>query len=246
MAGYRWNQAELAAGYDAAAEFIHPHYLELQDAILELLPFDCEAEFLLVDLGGGSGRLAERFLARFPQAEAIVVDQSPAFLEIAERRMKGAAGRGRCLQSRLQDDWISRLPRVPAAIVSMSAIHHLLPEEKRELYARCAAALAPGGVFLNGDEVRPEAEADYLAICRTWVNHMHRVIAAGLIPAPMCDALRKWEERNVKQFGQPRVSGDDCHETLDAQLAYFRDGGFSRADAPWRKPLWAVLRGIKG
>jgi SAM-dependent methyltransferase len=245
MPEYRWNQSDLAAGYDTAAEHVHPHYLELQETILNLLPFASDAEALLVDLGGGSGRLAERFLKRFPNARAVVVDQSPAFLEIAARRMAGSGGRGLCIESRLQEDWLGNLPAAPAAIVSMSAIHHLAPAEKQSLYRQCYEALAPGGVLLNGDEVRPEADDDYLAECRTWAAHMHKVIDAGLIPPSMGDAMRTWEERNVTQFGQPRRSGDDCHETSDAQLDYYRAAGFASADAPWQKQLWAVLRGRK-
>src|SRR5688572_10540493 len=73
MGEYRWNVADYAAGYDAAAEYIHPHYLEVQQMVLDLLPLDADAEFLLVDAGGGSGRLAERFLMRFRSAHALVL-----------------------------------------------------------------------------------------------------------------------------------------------------------------------------
>lgn len=245
MPEYRWNQHELAAGYDAAAEHIHPHYRELQTRILELLPFSENAEFLAVDLGGGSGRLAERILNEFSRARVVVIDQSAAFLEIAARRMAAFGDRGMCLQSRLQDDWDSQPSERPNALVSMSAIHHLEPAEKKSLYGRCAKVLLPGGVFLNGDEVRPESDTDYLAECRTWAAHMHRVMDAGEVPEPMCDALRKWEERNVTRFGALRKSGDDCHETAEAQLKYFREAGFAVADLPWQRQLWAVLRGVK-
>jgi tRNA (cmo5U34)-methyltransferase len=246
MADYRWNQLQLAAGYDAAAKHIHPHYVELQDVILGLVPFAPESEFLLVDAGGGSGRLAEKGLRRFSRARVVVVDQSPAFLDLARRRLEPFGDRAACIVSRLQDDWCAQLPAAPGAIVSMSAIHHLDPQEKRTLYARCHDALVPGGVLMNGDEVRPEGDADYLAECREWAAHMHRVIDTGLVPPPMCDALRQWEERNVGQFGKERHSGDDCHETIAAQLAYYRTAGFSRVDTPWHKQMWAVLRGVKG
>lgn len=245
MAQYRWNQSDLAAGYDKAAEHVHPFYLELQETVLNLLPFDSSAEMLLVDLGGGSGRLAEKFLIRFPHSRAVVVDQSAAFLEIAAQRMANCENRGMCIESRLQEDWLGKLPAPPAAIVSMSAIHHLSPNEKQVLYRQCYQALPPGGTLLNGDEVRPTGDDDYLALCRDWATHMQQVIAAGLIPPAMEGAMRKWEERNVTQFGQPRQSGDDCHETIDAQLAYFQAAGFATADAPWQKKLWAVLRGVK-
>jgi SAM-dependent methyltransferase len=245
MAEYRWNQSELAAAFDASAQHVHPYYPELQDAILDLLPFGSDDQFLLVDLGGGSGRLVEKFLRRFPQARAAVVDQSAAFLELARSRLEPFAYRAAFVLSRMQDDWPARLPARPRAIVSMSAIHHLEPAEKQTLYRRCCDTLEPGGVLLNGDEVRPEGDAEYLAACRAWVAHKERMIAAGVIPPPMADALRNWEERNVKQFGQPRKSGDDCHETIAAQLGYYRAAGFRTTDAPWQKEMWAVLRGGK-
>src|SRR5436190_14978664 len=119
---YRWNKAEFAAGYDEAAAHIHPHYLSMQQTILDLLPQSPDERFLLVDAGGGSGRLAALFLERFPQASAIVVDQSEAFLELAAQRMAPFAPRGTTILARLQDDWWSKLPTPPGAIVSMSAI----------------------------------------------------------------------------------------------------------------------------
>ena len=243
---YRWNESDLAAGYDAAAEHIHPYYVELQETIVNLLPFDAQADCLFVDAGGGSGRLADKILRRFSRSRAVLVDQSAAFLKLAQARLKPFGERAALIEVRLQDDWPSRLPCAPAAIVSMSAIHHLAPEEKAALYRQCHDVLSPGGILLNGDEVRPADDDQYLAECRHWVAHMQRIIEAGLVSGPMSDAMRKWEMRNVGQFGQPRKSGDDCHETIDAQLDYFRAAGFDVADTPWHERLWAVLRGVKG
>ena len=67
-ASYRWDSSEAAEAYDAAAPAIHPFYEQVQEEILSLLPFGAEEVFELVDLGGGSGRLAERVLERFAGA----------------------------------------------------------------------------------------------------------------------------------------------------------------------------------
>ena len=59
MPAYRWNTSDFAAGYDAAAQIIHPHYLAIQDAILDLLtPIllptpDSPLPSLVIDLGVG-------------------------------------------------------------------------------------------------------------------------------------------------------------------------------------------------
>jgi tRNA (cmo5U34)-methyltransferase len=242
---YRWNTSDFAVGYDAAAEVVHPHYREVQDQILSLLPAELEGGGLVVDLGGGSGRLVERILDNRPGANAIVLDQSEPFLALAERRLARFGQRATCMMARLQDDWPALLPTAATAIVSMSAIHHLEPAEKQALYRQCFDALKPGGVLLNGDEVRAADDDTYRKQLEAWADHMRRSIAAGKVPAVFHDALDKWIERNVGRFGEPKHSGDDCHETISAQLGYFCAAGFATADCPWQRDLWAILRGVK-
>ena len=239
---YRWNSTAFAEGYDQAAEIIHPRYLEIQDAILSLLRSDLQEGDLVVDLGGGSGRLVERILDRWP-VTAIVVDQSEPFLALAERRLARFGSRAICVLAKLQDRWLDQLPARPSAIVSMSAIHHLDPAEKQQLYRQCREALLPGGVLLNGDEVRAEDNDQYRADLWAWAGHMRFAMAGGSIPASFHPALEKWIDRNVTRFGEPKHSGDDCHETIAVQLGYLRAAGFATADCPWRQALWAVLRG---
>ncbi len=245
MTTYRWSKAEFAAGYDAAAEFIHPLYTELQDQIITLLPFAEDQAFLLVDAGGGSGRLAAKVLDRYPHAHAVVMDQSEPFLELATQNLAAFGDRGRTLLARLQDDWFAQLPQPPNAIVSMSAIHHLSPLEKQTLYQRLHDALAPEGVLLNGDEIRPANDAAYLLELERWSDHMRGMQDSSQIPAQMAEILDLWREKNISLFGQPKKSGDDCHETVMVQLEYLRAAGFAEVDAPWQQRMWAILRGRK-
>ncbi|MCI0362213.1 MAG: class I SAM-dependent methyltransferase [Planctomycetaceae bacterium] len=243
MTTYRWNTSDFAIGYDAAADKIHPYYLEIQDAILARLPRELDRGGLVIDLGGGSGRLVERILDAWPRASAVVLDQSEPFLALAERRLAKFGSRATCVLARLQDDWKSQMSAPAVAIVSMSAIHHLEPAEKQTLYRQCAEALGPGGVLMNGDEVRDADDAKYLAEQQSWANHMRRGMADGSIGEVFHSAIHKWIDRNVTRFGEPKNSGDDCHETIQAQLDYFRAAGFAGADCPWQKGMWAVMRG---
>jgi SAM-dependent methyltransferase len=248
---YRWNVSDFATGYDAAAHIIHPHYLAIQDAIIDLLPNSLNHGGLVVDLGGGSGRLMERILDRWPLATGLIIDQSEPFLALAERRLHRFGPRATCIQARLQDDWSHSVvrgspdPAPVTAFISMSAIHHLDPAEKRTLYQRCYDLLAPSGLLLNGDEVRPDTDDAYLATLTQWADHMRRQMAQENIPATFHSAPLGWIERNVTRFGQEKKSGDDCHETIATQLAYFRNSGFTTTDSPWQKDLWAILRGLK-
>ncbi|MEX0612190.1 MAG: class I SAM-dependent methyltransferase [Pirellulales bacterium] len=238
---YRWNTSHAAEAFDQAAEFIHPFYLTVQDQVLAQLPFKSDAAFLLVDLGAGSGRLVERVLDIFPSAQAVLIDQSEPFLALADRRLQRFGRRAVILKRRLQDDWCTDLPAAPQAIVSMSAVHHLDAAEKRALFARCHDTLADEGVFINGDEYRPESDADYLAQLEWWAAQKNSAEARGLIPASFKPVFEAWYDRNIRRFGEPKQSGDDCHETLAAQIGYLRDAGFHSADVCWNEKLWGVI-----
>src|SRR4051812_46495849 len=122
---YRWNSSAAAEAYDQAAPAIHPHYEAVQNQILDRLTFAKDEPFVVMDLGGGSGRLAERLLQKFEAARVVIVDQSEPFLALAERRLRPFAPRATFIERRLQDDWAAALAAAPNVIVSTSAIHHL-------------------------------------------------------------------------------------------------------------------------
>lgn len=238
---YRWNTSAAAEAYDQAAPAIHPYYEAIQNQILDQLPFGPDEEFLIVDVGGGSGRLMERILHRFAGARGVVVDQSEPFLALAERRLRPFAPRATCIQRRLQDDWSADLPAAPDVIVSTSAIHHLEPAEKRALFERCFASLKPRGLFINGDEYRPSADDDYRALLEKWSLHMGSALDSKRIPDSFRQTLDHWRDRNIRRFGEPKKSGDDCLETLDTQLRYLRDAGFAQTETVWSNELWGVV-----
>ncbi len=242
---YRWNTSVAAEAYDVAAPAIHPYYEKVQEEILSLLPFKEGEAFQLVDLGAGSGRLAERVLVRFPDARVTLVDQSEPFLAIAERQLARFASRIDFFQHRLQDDWQKSLRAMPNVIVSTSAIHHLEPAEKQVLLAKCFGTLAPDGMFINGDEHRPASDADYLAMLEWWFEHMKYGEANGHIPSTFMPTLEAWYDRNVRRFNEPRKSGDDCLEVVEQQIKYLKEVGFARVEKTWQQKLWGVIVGYK-
>jgi tRNA (cmo5U34)-methyltransferase len=242
---YRWNLDEAARAYDAAAEHIHPHYVKLQNEILRLLSQQNDRRLLVVDAGGGSGLLMERILEQLPQAEGMLVDQSKPYLTLSAERLSRFGARVKLVQLRLQDDWSDALPRPAEAIVSMSAIHHLAPEEKCDLCSRCHDCLAPDGVFLNGDEVRAESDEAYLAALMLWAQHMDEGLATGEIPACFGPMVSSWKHRNIEEFGAAKQSGDDCHETIATQIDYLRSAGFADAHVAWQQGMWALFAAVR-
>ncbi len=244
---YRWNQTQAAVDYDAAAPVIHPHYVAVQDSVRAALAEQAIATraFHAVDLGGGSGRLVERILEEFPAARATVVDQSEPFLAIARERLARFGGRASFVTASLQDNWRTHLEPFDA-VVSTSAINHLLPEEKQRLFAAIFAALPAGGGFINGDEARPASDAEFRALLEKWRDHMESSVASGAIPATFGEIVAKWSRRNLDEFGAPFQSGNDCLETVETQIDFLRAAGFKAVTVPWQRELWATFVAVKG
>lgn len=125
-----------------------PGYEELQEAVVAATA-DVRATRVL-ELGIGSGETALRVLANHSGADWVGIDASEPMLARACERLPGADLR---LQ-RLEDE----LPSGPFdLVVSALAVHHLDGAGKRELFARVAGVLRPGGEFVLGDVVVPAA-----------------------------------------------------------------------------------------
>jgi tRNA (cmo5U34)-methyltransferase len=128
-----------------------PGYEELQEhAAQATAGLDARA---VLELGIGTGETTRRVLAHHPSARLTAIDSSPRMLERARETFPGADVR----LGKLEDP----LPDGPFDLVfSALAVHHLDGAGKRDLFARVARALRPGGRFVLADVVVPEREED--------------------------------------------------------------------------------------
>ena len=142
MTDWEWNPetylAEMAAGI--------PGYEELQEAVAAAAA-EGEARRVL-ELGVGTGETCSHVWPKRPGAEWVGIDASEAMLAQARERFPEADLR----VQRLEDE----LPAGPFDLaVSVLAVHHLDGAGKRDLFARVARVLRPGGRFVLGDVVVP-------------------------------------------------------------------------------------------
>ena len=146
-----WDSEGHAQDYLERADSIS-HRSEGEAALLEFIPRTARR---ILDLGTGDGRLLS--LVRMDLAkqdnsdvEAVALDFSPAMLRAVGKRFAEESS-VRVIAHNL-DEPLPALGKFDA-VLSSFAIHHLVHERKRALYAEIYDLLNPGGVFCNLEHV---------------------------------------------------------------------------------------------
>lgn len=214
-----------AESYDMLRRKLIPCFDDFYGMAVDLLSFDPSTPVRILDLGAGTGILAEQVGRRLPGAELTLLDFSVEMLSRARARFSGSSERvtlkvGNYVHEPFGGPW--------DAIVSALSIHHLQDPEKRALYAKVFDALVPGGIFVNADKVLAE---DPGVQARDHASWMQQIRASGLAKADIDAALER-----------TRV---DTPAPLSTQLAWLREIGFSAVDCAYKWRYFAVFSGCK-
>jgi len=214
-----------ARSYDASRRMLVPCFDGFYGSALDALPGDRTRTLHVLDLGAGTGLLSMLVAAEYPRARFTLVDVAPGMLEIARERFAAQAERFAFLLGDLAG---VELPSDLDCAISALAIHHLPAFEKAALSRRVFAALRPGGVFVNAEQVAGETEQEDAANHRTWREEA-RALGAS--------------EEDLALAGE-RMS-EDQPSTVPEQLAWLSEAGFEEVACRFRHGMFAVLAGRK-
>jgi len=190
-----------------------------------LCPARPEVALHLIDLGGGTGALAEAIAQRFPAAHVEIWDTDPTMLEIAQTRCARMSNR----VSLIPRSFVGPFPTCDA-IAAAIALHHVKDLTiKAQIYRNIYAALRPGGIFVNADTaVASSGPAQDFAYAK-WIADM----ATHGIGAPEARAhLASWAR-------------EDYYPPLIQELDMLRAAGFAEPEVFWREGAAVVFGGIK-
>lgn len=212
-----------SSDYDSPRRWLIPCFDDFYGAAIELIaewgpPRGARA----LDLGAGTGLLAALVRGAFPGTRIDLVDVAPAMLERAHERFAGQED----VTCTVADYGTAELGGPYDLIVSALSIHHLDDTAKRDLFTRILAALRPGGLFVNAEQVlAPTRELERRAHAR-W---RRQALALGATEATLAAA-------------EERMRHDRCGG-LEDQLAWLRAAGFTEVDCAFKQWRFAIYSG---
>ncbi|MBB5064737.1 trans-aconitate 2-methyltransferase [Granulicella mallensis] len=210
-----------AATYDADRAKLIPCYDAFYRRTTDLIVGGAER---VLDLGAGTGLLSTFVRTWYPKAHIHLMDVSEPMLERARTRL----GTDSNVSFEVADYATAALPHNQDSIVSALSIHHLDNEAKKSLFKKIYAALRPGGTFVNAEQVAgptPALDAHYKVI---WLQQVRE---AGATPQQIADSLYRQQ--------------DDRCASVEDQLHWMREAGFTDADCWFKDNRFAVLSGTK-
>jgi tRNA (cmo5U34)-methyltransferase len=209
-----------AAIFDDLILKLIPDYRAMVAALVGALPFEAQAPIRVLDLGCGTGTIARAVVGQFPQARLTCVDVAASMIAAAREKLAGREA------DFVVGDFASvDLGGPYEAVVSSLALHHLEAEaEKRAMYGRIFAALAPGGVFVNADVVL--GGSDWLS--RRAIEGWAEWMAANV----------GWGE--VRNTWLPKHEAEDRPARLVDHIDWLRGVGFVDVDVLWKRLNFAV------
>ena len=115
-----------------------------------------EGATTMLDIGGSHGYLSVALCRRHPALRSVVLDLPEAVEQAAP--LLAAEGMGDRVVHRAGDALTDDLGTGQYdLILAFSLVHHFDADTNRQLAARCARALRPGGIYVIGDQMRPES-----------------------------------------------------------------------------------------
>lgn len=207
--------------YDRLIATLIPHYQNLLTEAGRAVATLARTAPAVVDLGTGSGALAQQILKVRPKARLVGIDADATMLAAATTRLRGR------IQTITDNFERASIPRCDVISASF-ALHHVpTGRRKASLYRRCFAALRTGGMFVSADCFLASSGAIQARDREAWIAHLQKT----------------YSKKKSEQFLQTWAK-EDVYFTLEREIELLKDAGFA-VDVTWRCDSFAVVAGVK-
>lgn len=165
---------EMASFFNKRAEGYDDHMRNNIESYYEFYPHiatpieESDKQVKFLDLGCGTGLELEYIFKKAPHAFIKGVDMSSDMISTLYDKYSSYRSQIDCIVGSYLE--VEFGEEIYDYIVSVMTMHHLLYDEKKELYMRIRRALKPGGKYIEGDFV--VNEKDEMEYFKEYVNKM--------------------------------------------------------------------------
>lgn len=217
----------MADEYDEKVSATIPYFNNFHQETLDLIQHCRPQPSDWLDTGGGTGILLSEAVKQFPTTRFVLADPAPPMLARAIKKLGGhdrvtiaePAGTGELQYAADSFDVIT-------AIQS----HHYMNREQRKLAtANCFRMLAPGGLYVTFENIRPFSPTGIEIGLERWVDFQVN-----------CGKSRGESDKHAARFDKEYFP-----VTIAEHLDLLRSTGFSVVELLWASYLQAGFYAIK-
>jgi Methylase involved in ubiquinone/menaquinone biosynthesis len=215
-----------AETYDAQVRKTLPYYDSFHSETLNLIKATKVAPEAWLDTGCGTGTLAQKAIAQYPETTFVLADPSVQMLQAAKQKLSGY-GNVEFIEAPTEN--LTELTTRFDVVTAIQSHHYSTVQGREQATQVCYNLLNQKGIYITFENTRPFTQQGTVIGLENWKNWQ---IKSG--------KTQEQAEAHIKRFGA------EYHPiTVEEHLALLRRTGFSVVELLWYSYLQAGFYCIK-
>ena len=215
---------KVAEEYDKNRRFFIPCFDDFYITTTDIITSQISSPGKILDLGSGTGLLANFWFSIFPKAQYYLVDVASDMLVVAKKRFAGLDN----IHYQVKD-YTNNLPNETFdVIMSALSIHHLENEKKQELFTKVWENLPDGGIFVNYDQFCANSKELNDWYSSFWENQLYE---------------SELSEYDIELWKERKKLDKEC--STEHEIELLKKSGFKNVECIYSYHKFSVLVAVK-